>query len=456
MGLAKCNAATLVPPELQKKISKRKRKLRQRDCQKFSVLTSGGGIDAEENEKLPVHPISESLTKACVRGQREFYGWWQKHTSEEILGDAAEGMYEMAKKVMESIRGDSTTLRVLSLADGSMRSCCMVPTSVLLAHAFASLGIYALHPGVHRVVIFGADAGNYKDKPQGKLPSLPKWIELKSVVLDNQKDLALQLSNQCEMPTPKFNAVVMRQGLCFCEDLSWDALPPNQVHLVGMPAGVIGCNCGGLFVLEDYYNGRPAYRRGELLLQWRLIEDDFWAWALVGNYGYGDILAYVACDVGNPALAREAWLVWDRIKHAYVVKFKVACELRSIPPWKREPKSCQCCAGISLHSNDIRSFMKNVAAVLDEAAPRAFALLHSGWYNGTRPEVQEFHSELEEAVQHFNSEVSDAAEPSTYGHILATILKKPNEKYFFYWQFHDGLLLARNPDMLGLREQSNA
>merc|ERR1719265_2632993 len=114
-----------------------------------------------------------------------------------------------------------------------------------------------------------------------------------------------------------------------------------------------------------------------------------------------------------------------------------------MPPWSRPPNLRRCCAGIPLHSAGILSFMNNVVGVLDETTPRAFALLHGGFYAGTQPEVNELHAELEKAVQLFNSRALDVAEHTDNGCILASALKKSKAEKVPYWELIDGLLLSR-------------
>lgn len=396
-----------------------------------------------------MHHVPESMKRICVRAQRNFQGWWRKCNSDQILGQLAEPMQALAKQMMQTIDpGQRSSLRVLSLADGSMWSDCTVPTSVLLAHSFATLGIHELPFGVKRVVIFGADSGNTRSKPQGKLPSLPKWIELNSLELNNQEDITSQLAAQFETP-PKFDAVVMRQGLCFCEDLSWESLPPETLEFIGLPSAIAGCNCCGGFVLQpSLFNGRPFYRRGEFLLFWRPNENYCCSccpagdWVVVGDHGSGDVYAYVRNDVGNPSVAREPWYVWDQKTCEYKVHYAVSCKLTAKPPWSRPANLRQCCAGIPLNAGKLLAFMQNVAMVLDETAPRAFALLHGGMYAGTRPEVKELHAELEEAVDSFNSGRWNVTE-FTKNNIVATTLKKEKGEKVHYWEVFDGLLLSR-------------
>jgi hypothetical protein len=78
--------------------------------------------------------------------------------------------------------------------------------------------------------------------------------------------------------------------------------------------------------------------------------------------------------------------------------------------------------------------MERVAAVLDEKQSKAFALLHGGFYRGTRDEVEEFQVEMETAVERFNS---------TNSSINASVLSRQDvdEKTTPHWECIDGLLL---------------
>lgn len=387
------------------------------------------------------------MKDVCVRGRRDFPRWWRKHDSDCILGHMIEPMQTLARLIMSAVdAGQKAALQVLSLADGSMTAHSDVPTSVMLAHAFANLGSTALPLGVERVVIFGADASNCKDQPQGKLPSLPEWIEVKSLQVQNSEDLSLQVLEQCGNPT-SFDAVVMREGLCFCQDLSRETAPPREVQFVGLGAGIAACKCCGTFILEpSWLNGRPAYRKGEFVLHWRPSEC---AWAVVNQHGSGDVLAYVEGDVGNPCVAHEPWFAWDRQTQSYKVHYAASCKVRGTPPWSRPPNLCHCCAGIALQSGELLSFMENVAQVLDKATPRAFALLHGGLYAGTEPEVEVLHGELEGAVRLFNSRPMHSEEQKSSGHIFASALKRSKAERIHYGEFLDGLLLSRSLKALG-------
>lgn len=77
--------------------------------------------------------------------------------------------------------------------------------------------------------------------------------------------------------------------------------------------------------------------------------------------------------------------------------------------------------------------MGRVAAVLDEQQPKAFALLHGGFYRGLREEVAELHRELETATERFNSTNSSA---------LATVLRTKDQEY---WYRIAGLFLSIRP-----------
>jgi len=221
--------------------------------------------------------------------------------------------------------------------------------------------------------------------------------------LDNKKDLAYQLYDQHLL---KFDVVLMRQGLCFCRDLSFDCQPPSQLYLAGLPwKGIYNGPSSGTYVLEpNFRNGRPSYRRGRFLLHWRPEgpppESGSGDWIVVGDDDEHFIWANVVHDRGSPALAQNPWYFWDGKE--YVIDENISCEVAGPVPWKRPPHACECCGGISLNAGAIQSFMGRVAAMLDEHQPNAFALLQGGLYQGTRDEVEVFQSELQRAVNRYN------------------------------------------------------
>merc|ERR1712137_1417053 len=131
-------------------------------------------------------------------------------------------MRAMATHLLNVADSHAGALRVLSLADGSIQERWRVPTSVMLAHAFSS--VVPSDSKKRRVFIVGADVKNpisAWEEEQWQPPQLPSWLELRAVALDNQSDFQLQLfgKGQCDVKL-RFDAVVMRQGLCFCDDPS--------------------------------------------------------------------------------------------------------------------------------------------------------------------------------------------------------------------------------------------
>jgi len=102
-----------------------------------------------------------------IRGQQAIDGWWRKSSAGKVLGHMKECMQSFAQHCLQTVRAHPTpTLKVLSLSDGNVNdSDNTVPTSVLLAHAFASLDIESLPLGLECVKIFGADVGNPQFQP---------------------------------------------------------------------------------------------------------------------------------------------------------------------------------------------------------------------------------------------------------------------------------------------------
>ena len=97
-------------------------------------------------------------------------------TSLKVLGDSKECMQSFAQHCLLSVQAPyKTTLTLLSLSDGYMNHSECVPTSVLLAHAFASLDVDALPAGLERIRIFGADIQN--PRVQCLKPQTFSWIE---------------------------------------------------------------------------------------------------------------------------------------------------------------------------------------------------------------------------------------------------------------------------------------
>eukprot|EP00854_Cymbomonas_tetramitiformis_P028313 gene28313-35073_t len=387
-----------------------------------------------------------------TRGQQDVYGWWRKSSSGKVLGDLKDCMESLAEHCLLSAQGGvrNATLRILSLSDGCVNNSRAVPSSVLLARAFASLDKNAFPRDLKRVKIFGADVKNPRWKRVQSLMQaswVPPWLELQHVHLDNETHFGPQLHESFAGSSlhhlEKFDIILMRQGLCYCKDHSFDCLPPEKLEVTGVK-GDGGCGedgPSGTYVLEPIFrNGRPSYKKGgRFVLYWRPHLRD---WVLEEYDGFLEemghdwrfVWANVVKDCGIPACAQEPWHVWDG--KTYVMDRGVSCAVKG--PWssyeRRPPHACKCCGGISLHAEAIESFMGRVAAVLDERQPKAFAFLHSGHYQGLQTEVKEFHSEMESAAERFNSTKTSFA---------ATLLRKDGcEETTPYWQCIDGLLLS--------------
>jgi len=349
-------------------------------------------------------------------------------------------MEALARQCLQAVRDiPSCSLQILSLSDGSVdEELNTVPTSVLLAHCFASLGWEAFPPGLHRVKIIGADAGNPPAHIQLQTRyHWPAWLEVHHVRLNNTANFKPQLlkCGQCP-PDAKFDVVLMRQGLCYCHDNSYHSRPPQQLEVVGVKGKDASYAPSGMYTLERRFcNGRPSYRKGKFLLHWRPSRDD---WILVEDNASRFIWANAVKDCGNPALAHCAWWSWDG--HEYVIDRDVSCELTDQhPPWRRPPCDCRCCGGISLNAEALHGFVRRVAAVLDEEQPKAFALLHSGYNSGCQDEVQELQSEFEKAADMFNY---DNLNPR----LMASVIERPDGEWPTpYWKRVDGLLLHPSP-----------
>eukprot|EP00931_Biecheleriopsis_adriatica_P049291 TRINITY_DN2850_c0_g3_i1.p1 TRINITY_DN2850_c0_g3~~TRINITY_DN2850_c0_g3_i1.p1 ORF type:complete len:462 (+),score=62.66 TRINITY_DN2850_c0_g3_i1:55-1440(+) len=384
----------------------------------------------------PIPPPPEMPPVACLeRGERRFDGWWCKCDSEKLLGNLMQPLQSLAQQCLRSVHApQTTTLRVLSLSDGNVNDGYnLVPTSVMLAHAFASLDLNEWPPGVARVEIIGADVQNPgQDVKLQTEYCWPPWLELQHVCLDNLKNFKPQL-DKIGQGHSKFDVILMRQGLCYCEDHSFWTLPPKQLNVSGVRGDGSSEGPSGTYDLELHLvNGRPSYRKGEFYLHWRPDNSDWVVEEDHVNY----IWANVVKDCGNPALANSPWYAWDG--KDYVIDWEVSCEvLDPYPPWRRRPHDCKCCGGIALNASSLRCFMKRVAAALDDHQPKSFALLHSGYYRGTEHEVEELHLEIERAVELFNS-----SSPS----VLASSIRRQDEPAWAtsYWNRIDGILLSAN------------
>ena len=104
---------------------------------------------------VPLPPL-----RCMTRGQQDVYGWWRKNSSGKILGHLRDCMESLVEHCLLSVQGLSekaSTLRVLSLSDGCVNDERVVPSSVLLARAFASLDKSIFPPDLKWVKIVGAD-----------------------------------------------------------------------------------------------------------------------------------------------------------------------------------------------------------------------------------------------------------------------------------------------------------
>lgn len=367
----------------------------------------------------PIPPTLDVPPLACMtRGQQDLHGWWRKSSSKKVLGDMKECMQSLAQQCLLAVQApQTTTLRVLSLSDGSANDCTMVPTSVLLSHAFASLGRNALPHDLQQVKIVGGDVWNSSfqcqcDESQTRSPWLPPWLKLQHVHLDNKKNFKSQVYKFGQgQHTAKFDVILMRQGLCYCNDHSFECLPPEKLELSGIQGDGSCDGPSGTYALEPVFrNRRPSYRKGKFVLHWRPACKD---WVIEEDSPPHFVWANVVKDFGSPALAQTPWYGWDG--KDYVIDENISCEVIGPSPWKRPPHACTCCGGISLDATAMQSFMGRIAAVLDDHNPKSFALLQGGCYIGTRDDVEKFELELEKAAERFNS---------TNHRILATILRK--------------------------------
>lgn len=201
--------------------------------------------------------------------------------------------------------------------------------------------------GLQHVKIFGADVANslgpalqYTDPETGsRRPSwMPPWLELKHVCLDNSKSFKHQLT-KCGLCThsAKFDVVLMRQGLCYCEDPSYEVCPPEELIVAGITGEDLSDGPSGDYVLEPFMrNGRPSYRNGKYLLHWRSESSD---WAIVEDNETGYVWANNHKESGSPALAQAPWFVWNG--EDFVIDQDVSCIIAGACPWKRPPTCSQ-------------------------------------------------------------------------------------------------------------------
>ena len=392
---------------------------------------------------VPVPPLS-----SMARGERDLSGWQGKSSGGEVLGHLKDCMESLAEHCLRSVQEcphTGATLRVLSLSDGCVNDPRVVPSSVMLGRAFTSLGRGALPRHLHRVKICGANVDNPRPEHAGSPAQaswVPPWLEMQHVRLDNEMPFAPQIRQwghtTAKDSQHKFDIIWMRQGLCYCKDHSFDCLPPEKLEVTG---GDLVKASGIYNLAPQFRNGRPAYAKGgRFALYWRPYPRADWVIEEYGcemGYDWSLIWANVVKDCGIPACAQAPWYVWNGKTKEYVIDRGVSCEVSG--QWssygRHPPHACKCCGGIPLHAEAIEQFMGRVAAVLDEGQPKAFAFLHSGFYQGRREEVAAFYSELENAAKKFNS-----ASTST----VATILRKQDgcDETTPYWGRIDGLLLS--------------
>lgn len=371
-------------------------------------------------------------------------GWWEQSNSVEVLGKAKECFQELARHCLlqhattcrNTIGPRATTLQVLSLSDGSINEPENVPSSVLLAHAFATLELETWPAGLERVKIFGADVANplVRRCDQQTHSWMPPWLELQHVCLDNQKNFKPQL-RKCGLSEHSltFDVVFMRQGLCYCQDRSFHHRPPEALTMSGIEEENISSGPSGTYFLERFFrHGRPSYRKGGFLLHWRPQQKD---WVLEDSRT-GYVWANVCKDCGSPALALEAWFKWNG--KDFVTDGDVSCTVTGTCPWRCPASDCKCCAGISMCAATMHIFMTNVANVLNKDNPQAFAYLLGGLYTGTSDEVEGFYLEVEKATDHFNLMNSDMC-----AHVLRRQEDEDTEDDpARYWNQIHGLLLS--------------
>jgi len=347
-----------------------------------------------------------------------------------MMADTAHYMFNVLASCRE-VRGH---LRLLSAADGCSddtqpdMQAKRVPSSVMLAHALAlTNGVW--QDQQTRVHIYGGDVRNYVSPwwEQQRLPwNLPPWIEHRFVALDNTQDFVQQLfsTSQCKADM-LFDVVLVRQGLCFCDDPSkispwW---PSEVLVSAAQPSSVCGT-----YILETHlFEGRPAYRMGHCVLQWCTARVE-WAVQDVA----GGTWAFARGDVGHPVLARGPWAVWNSTDHVNDASF--ACNLAqpsSPPPWQRPPNGRICCCGITGDSLSLLGILRRVASVLDTRNKDSFGLLHGAWTNGTRTEVDQLHQQIEEAVRLYNEQWRGP-------HVAAVLWRTAAKEY---WLQCDGVVL---------------
>eukprot|EP01062_Namystynia_karyoxenos_P002798 TRINITY_DN10993_c0_g1_i1.p1 TRINITY_DN10993_c0_g1~~TRINITY_DN10993_c0_g1_i1.p1 ORF type:complete len:599 (+),score=165.92 TRINITY_DN10993_c0_g1_i1:134-1930(+) len=385
----------------------------------------------------PVVATPFNLCAVCNRGERELQGWRGERDSGQILGTYAELMAATAQRLFAAggrRRGD---LRVLSMSDGVSDDTQLdtqakyVPTSVMLCHSFTrEPGRW--HEGRRRVRIFGGDMRNGVSRwwQQQQQPWVfPQWLEHRFVALDNGKDLRQQLHGEGQVEEGMaFDVVLMRHGLCFCDDPSKTSQTwPAEVRMECSWASAV---CGVYSLEPQYWEGRPAYRMSDLLLQWSPTHGE---WAILDSNG--GAWAYARSDVGHPALARGPWMLWNGQSH--LTDNSLACNLvHSPPPWMRQPSQRVCCSGMRGEASALCALFERAAVLLDPDQSGSFALLHGAWTNGTLDEVIVIHQEIEEAARRFNASPQRPSDG-----LCAAVLWRTAAKE--YWLQCDGVIIYR-------------
>jgi len=382
-----------------------------------------------------VCPTPYVLGSVCGRGERELPGWRSNTKSTDLLGNYSETMADIAKYIFDIFDGHGKALRVLSAADGCADDSLQeiqakyVPTSVMLAHSFAtSKGDW--HHGRICVQILGGDMRNTQCphwQAQESPWQLPSWLEQRFVALDNTLDFSEQLidSGQCRKDH-RFDAVLIRQGLCYCDD-------PSRFSTAWPCEVVLSCKketfaCGVYRLEPALHHDRPAYRKEPLILQWSPTRGE---WEVVD--ADGGAWAYAKADVGHPVLARGPWTIWDGKVHVSESSF--SCELTEYgsPPWQRPVTQRVSCCGIPGDMNSVLRLLHRVVKVLDTRQPNSFGLLHGAWTNGARVEAEELHQQLEEAVKAFNRQRA--------GPHVAAVLRRTAASHEHYWLHCDGIIV---------------
>ncbi|CAJ1406760.1 unnamed protein product [Effrenium voratum] len=376
-----------------------------------------------------VCPTPYALGSVCGRGERELPGWRSCQDSNEILGTCAEIINSTARYIYDVLKSRDVNqrgpLKILSAADGCADDTLQeaqaryVPTSVMLAHAFAACTGGWSDWGT-KIRVYGGDVRNPIMpfwQPQALPWQLPMFLEHRFLSLDNTKDFAPQLYNgQCEAGQ-LFDAVLLRQGLCFCDDPSkisgsWPLEVSlsckscincrTSLHLDGQQEQTpvrMTAICG-VYRLEPFLcENRAAYRLGRCVLRWC---PDRLEWAILDDAD-GGAWAYARGDLGHPTLSRGPWTVWDGHNHVSDASF--ACNLvqpTASPPWHLMPQQRMVCAGVTGDAESVIRLLCRVAAILDTTKPDSFGLLHGAWTNGTQVEVEQLHRQLTDAVQIYN------------------------------------------------------